>query len=89
MDNKLIGCWVSAEMSFCTYNFLTDGKGFYSFGDAKKDFIYTYTSESVTIHYVGDFIPSTFKYSICENILSIEDSFGNLVRYKRKSKGVY
>ena len=89
MYNKLIGCWVSAEMSFCTYNFLSEGKGFYSFGDAKKDFIYTYTSESVTIHYVGDFMPSTFKYSICENILSIEDSFGNLVRYNRKSKGVY
>ena len=89
MDNKLIGCWVSAELSFCAYNFLLDGKGFYSFGDAKKDFTYTDNSESVTIHYVGDFMPSTFKYSICENILSIEDSFGNLVRYKRKSKGVY
>ena len=89
MNNKLIGCWVSAEMSFCTYNFLTDGKGFYSFFDAKKEFTYTDNGDNVIIHFSGDLMSSTFKYSICENILSIEDSFGNLVRYKRKSKGVY
>ena len=86
MDNKLIGCWVSAELSFCAYNFLSEGKGFYSFGDAKKDFTYTDNGDSVTIHYAGDFMPSTFKYSICENILSIEDSFGNLVRYKKNKE---
>ena len=86
MKNKLIGCWVSAELSFCAYNFLSEGKGFYSFGDAKKEFTYTDNSESVTIHYIGDFMPSTFKYFIEENILSIEDSFGNLVRYKRNKE---
>ena len=75
MNNKLIGCWVSAEMSFCAYNFLSEGKGFYSFGDAKKDFIYTYTSDSVPIQYVGDVLPSTFKYFICDHILFIEESF--------------
>ena len=88
MENKLIGCWVSAELSFCAYNFLSEGKGFYSFGDAKKDFIYTYTSESVTIHYVGDFMPSTFKYTATEDVLLIEDSFGTLVKYKRNEEGL-
>ena len=83
MDNKLIGCWVSAELSFCAYNFLHDGKGFYSFFDAKKEFTYRDNGDSVIIHFSGDLMQSTFKYSICENILSIEDSFGNLVRYKR------
>ena len=34
-------------------------------------------------------LAAAIKYYIEENILSIEDSFGNLVRYKRKSKGVY
>ena len=87
MENKLVGCWVSVQLSFCAYNFLSNGKGFYSFGDAKKEFTYTDNSESVTIHYVGDFMASTFKYSIEENILSIEDSFGNLVRYKRNKEG--
>ncbi|MBQ7975022.1 MAG: hypothetical protein IJ300_04985 [Clostridia bacterium] len=86
MDNKLIGCWVSAELSFCAYNFLHDGKGFYSFFDAKKEFTYTDNGDSVIIHFSGDLMQSTFKYSICENILSIEDSFGNLVRYKRNKE---
>ena len=82
MENKLIGCWVSAELSFCAYNFLSDGKGFYSFGDAKKEFTYIDNSESVTIYYIGDFMPRTYKYFIEENVLSVDDSFGNLVRYK-------
>ena len=86
MDNKLIGCWVSAELSFCAYNFLHDGKGFYSFFEAKKEFTYTDNGDSVIIHFSGDLMQSTFKYSICENILSIEDSFGNLVRYKRNKE---
>lgn len=86
MENKLIGCWVSAELSFCAYNFLHDGKGFYSFFEAKKEFTYTDNGDSVTIYFSGDLMPSTFKYSICENILSIEDSFGNLVRYKRNKE---
>ena len=86
MDNKLIGCWVSAELSFCAYNFLHDGKGFYSFFDAKKEFTYTDNGDSVIIHFSGDLMQSTFKYSICENILSIEDSLGNLVRYKRNKE---
>ena len=86
MDNKLIGCWVSAELSFCAYNFLHDGKGFYSFFEAKKEFTYRDNGDSVTIHFSGDLMPSTFKYFICEIILSIEDSFGNLVRYKRNKE---
>ena len=88
MDNKLIGCWVSAELSFCAYNFLHDGKGFYSFFDAKKEFTYRDNGDSVIIHFSGDLMQSTFKYSICENILSIEDSFGNLVKYKRNEEGL-
>ena len=71
-----------------TYNFLTDGKGFYSFFDAKKEFTYTDNSESVTIHYVGDFMPSTFKYTTTEDVLLIEDSFGKAVKYKRNKEGL-
>ena len=86
MDNEIIGRWESVEMSFCAYNFLSDGKGFYSFGDAKKEFTYVDNGESVTIHYIGDFMPRTYKFFIEENVLSIEDSFGNVVRYKRKKE---
>ena len=88
MENKLIGCWVSAELSFCAYNFLSDGKGFYSFFDAKKEFTYTDNGYSVTIHFSGDLMQSTFKYTATEDVLLIEDSFGTLVKYKRNEEGL-
>ena len=88
MENKIIGCWISAEMSFCAYNFLLDGKGFYSFFDAKKEFAYTDNGDSVTIHFSGDFSSSTFRYTIEDDILLIEDSFGKIVKYKRNKEGL-
>lgn len=84
MSNRLVGCWVSVEMSFCSYNFL-DGEGFYSFGGAKRSFVYTDNTDSVTIHYIGDTLPCTFKYTVEEDILLIEDSFGNTVKYKKQN----
>ena len=84
MDNMLIGCWESAQLSFCSYNFLPDGEGFYSFGMGKKGFTYTDNGESVTIHFNGDFMPSIFKYTIEEDVLLIEDSFGTPVKYKKQ-----
>lgn len=88
MRSKLIGCWASAEMSFCAYNFLPDGKGFYSFFDAKKEFAYTDYGENITIHFSGDLMPSAFKYTITEDVLLIEDSFGSIVKYKRNEEGL-
>lgn len=86
MKNKLIGCWVSVQLSFYAYNFLSDGKGFYSFGMGKKEFTYTDNVESVTIHFNGDFMPSTFKYTIEEDVLLIEDSFGTTVKYIKQGE---
>ncbi len=88
MENKLIGCWVSAELSFCAYNFLHDGKGFYSFFEAKKEFTYRDNGDSVIIHFSGDLMSSTFKYTATEDVLLIEDSFGTLVKYKRNEEGL-
>ena len=87
MRNKLIGCWVSVQMSFCAYNFLPNGNGFYSFFDAQKEFTYKDNGDSVTIHFSGDLMPNTFKYTIEDDILLIEDSFGTPVKYKR-NKGL-
>ena len=80
--SKSIGT-ISVSIVFALW---ASGKGFYSLGDAKKEFTYIDNSESVTIYYIGDFMPRTYKYFIEENVLSIEDSFGNLVRYKRNKE---
>jgi len=82
----ILGCWASDSLSFCSYNFLPDGAGFYSFCNAKKEFTYTANRESVTIHYIGDSFPSTFKYTVEDNILMIEDSFGNLIKYIKQGE---
>ncbi len=88
MENKIIGCWVSVDMSFCAYNFLTDEKGFYSFFGAQKEFAYKDNGDSVTIYFPGDLSPSTFKYTVEEDVLLIEDSFGAIVKYKRNKEGL-
>lgn len=85
MDNKsLIGKWVSVDLPCFAYNFLGGGKGYYSLGDAKKEFSYVASDISVTIHYTGDMLPASYEYFIEENVLSIQDSFGNYIKYKRE-----
>lgn len=88
IENKIIGRWVSVEMPFCAYNFMSDRKGFYSFFDAQKEFTYTDNGDSVTLHFSGDLMPSTFKYTTTEDVLLIEDSFGKVVKYKRNKEGL-
>ena len=82
--NSLIGEWVSVDLPCFAYNFLCDGSGYYSLGTGKKEFSYSNTETAVTIHFTGDFLPSTFEYIIEDDMLSIQDSFGNYVKYKRK-----
>lgn len=89
MGIEICGRWEAVGFSCFAYNFLPDGTGYYSMAEAKKEFTYTDNADSVTIHFSGDLISSTFKYTIEDDILLIEDSFGALVKYKRKSKGVY
>lgn len=50
---------------------------------AEKHFTYTDNGDSVTVHYTNDLLPSTFGYVIDGDLLLIEDSFGNRVKYKR------
>ena len=84
--HKLTGRWEYANLPSLSYNFLKDGNGFYLFYDAKKDFTYTAKDGEVKIHFNGDFRPNTFKYIVEGDVLLIEDSFGNLVKYKKSKE---
>ena len=86
MGLEICGRWEAVGFSCFTYNFQPDGKGFYSFFDAKKEFTYTNNGDNVIIHFSGDLMKSTFKYTIEEDVLLIEDSFGALVKYKRNKE---
>lgn len=84
--HKLLGRWEYERLPSLSYNFLPSGVGFYTFGDAKKEFEYTVTDSEIKIHFIGDFMPSVFKYSIAEDTLLIDDSFGNTVKYKKQGE---
>lgn len=71
MGLEIYGRWEAVGFSCFAYNFLPDGTGFYSFFDAQKEFAYKDNADSVTIHFLGDLISSTFKYIIEDDILLI------------------
>ena len=82
-ETTIVGSWESVDMAGAIYNFGEDGKGSYEFMGAAMDFTYTDDGTAVVITY-GKSEPNTFKYTIDGDKLSIEDSFGSTVIYKKK-----
>ena len=84
MGLEICGRWEAVGFSCFAYNFLPDGTGYYSMAEAKKEFTYSIDGNSITIYYPGDIAANVFEFAICDDILSIQDSFGNFVNYKKK-----
>ena len=80
---KLIGTWVAIGFPSFAYNFISAEEGYYSMADAKKEFTYSIDGNIITIYYPGDIAANAFEFTICDDILSIQDSFGNFVNYKK------
>ena len=51
---KLIGNWVAIGFPSFAYNFISADEGYYSMGDAKKEFKYNADDTKVVIYYPGD-----------------------------------
>lgn len=83
MKSKLLGTWCWNDHTDCGYLFSSDGKGAYYFCGGEKPFEYTDNGDSVTVHFIGDLFPNRFRYTVKEDVLSIEDSFGDEVIYTR------
>lgn len=66
------------------YNFEKGNEGSYTYSGNTRKFIYEDRGNKVSIQYDGDTMASEFDYSIDDGILTIKDSFGNDVKYKRK-----
>ena len=80
---KLIGTWVAIGFPSFAYNFISADEGFYSMADAKKEFKYKADDTRVVIYYPCDVAALNFKYEIIGDVLSIKDSFGNFVKYRK------
>ncbi|MBQ4517561.1 MAG: hypothetical protein II997_03125 [Clostridia bacterium] len=80
----IVGKWEYEDSSDMYYTFNEDGTGSYYFVSGEMKFTYEDDGEAVTLHYETATEPSTYKYTIKDNVLSIEDSFGEYVTYIKK-----
>lgn len=80
----IVGKWEYEDSSDMYYIFNEDGTGLYYFVSGEMNFTYEDDGKAVTLQYETATEPSTFKYTIEDNVLSIEDSFGEYVKYIKK-----
>lgn len=87
-EKGLIGKWyyVSGSSTYddIYYTFNADKSGSYTFYDTTNKFTYEDDGTKVTLNYKEFDNQSELKYSIKDGILTIEDSFGEEVTYKKK-----
>ena len=84
----IIGVWEyfsnETARSDIYYEFNKDKTGKYSFYGSELSFTYTDNGEELEIKYDKDTQSSKFEYTIKDDILTIKDSFGDDVTYKKK-----
>ena len=88
-DSKsIVGKWVYFDgknvKNDVYYNFEKGDTGSYSFYGSTMKFTYEDKGNKVSIKYEGNTSASEFEYSIEKDTLTIKDSFGSDVIYKRK-----
>jgi len=87
-SNSIIGKWAYYDgknvKDDVYYEFGKDNKGTYSFYKSSMNFTYEDKGNKVSIKYDGNTSASEFEYSIKGGVLTIKDSFGSDVLYKRK-----
>ncbi len=80
----IVGKWEYEDSSDMYYTFNEDGTGSYYFVGGEMKFTYEDDGKALTLHYETATEPSTYKYTIKDDVLSIEDSFGDYVTYIKK-----
>ena len=80
----IVGTWEYEYSSDMYYTFNEDGTGSYYFVSGEMKFTYEDDGEAVTLHYETATEPSVYKYTIEDDVLSIEDSLGEYVKYIKK-----
>ena len=87
-SNSIVGTWEyydnGSTRSDMYYTFNKNNTGSYTYYTDIKQFTYEDRGNKVVISYEGATSPNEFDYSIENGILTIKDSFGSDVKYKRK-----
>ena len=82
-DKGLVGTWVYESGSGYIYTFNEDKTCAYEMAGAKMECTYEDDGTKVTILYKGNTDASTYEYKIDGDTLTIKDSLGKDVIYKR------
>ena len=87
-SKSIVGTWNYYDGSSLSndiyYTFEKGNSGSYTYSGNSRKFTYEDRGNKVSIQYDGDTMASEFDYSIEDGILTIKDSYGNNVTYKRK-----
>ena len=87
-SNSIVGTWEYLDngktKSDIYYKFESDKTGGYTYYGQTRNFTYEDKGTKVKISYEGTTTPNEFDYTIKDNVLTIKDSFGSDVTYKRK-----
>ena len=87
-SNSIVGTWEYYDgtntKSEVYYTFNRNSTGSYTYYNDTKEFTYEDRGNKVVISYEGTTSPNEFDYSIENGVLTIKDSFGSDVKYKRK-----
>lgn len=82
-SGSIVGSWEYTNGGY-TYTFNADGTGSYTAGSTVMEFTYEDAGDKVKILYKGNTMASEYSYTVSGGTLSIEDSFGEKVEYKKK-----
>ena len=87
-SNSIVGTWNYYKDGDVTdniyYKFNKGDTGSYTYAGSTKEFKYEDRGNKVIITYEGNTTSNEFDYTISDEILTIKDSFGSDVTYKRK-----
>ena len=84
-DGKsIVGLWAGTTDDEFYYLFNEDKTGSYTMGVDVKDFTYKIKDDTVIIVFSGNAKEHVYKYSIEDNVLSIENDYGIVEKYNWK-----
>jgi len=87
-SNSIVGTWNyykdGKTSNDINYNFEKGNTGSYTYAGNTRNFTYEDRGTKIIIKYDGDTNSSEYDYSISDGTLTIKDSFGSNVTYKRK-----
>lgn len=83
-SNSIVGTWVYENNNDTYYTFNKDNTGSYTYSNNTQKFTYEDRGTKVVITFDGNTESSEFDYSIDNDILTIKDSTGSNIIYKRK-----